>query len=208
MESAVQIQDEGVSARVIKCPIKWKINKNNKKAYGEFKLSLEFITERFLKFIGVDEEEEARSRRGDYLCVRHCPSSDGIAPTWVAHCHILEVKTVLEELEKKPGSKNSAYTSLKHKLEKKATFGSKGSELEKARVCHITFEVHQATQDIPSELVGSTRKCVLEWLPKSLPIRYQYIFSCGELMPYPWHCPSSIVRRPSCVVCVHHNYQK
>ena len=176
MESAVQIQDEGVSARIIKCPIKWKINKDNKKTYGEFKLSGEFMMERFLNFTGVDKDEEAKSLRGDYLCVRHCPSSDGIAPTWVAHCHILEVKTVFEELEKKPGSKNSAYTSLKHKLVKKATFGSKGSKIEEARVSYITFEVHQAMQDIPLELVGSTRKCVLEWLPKSLPIRYQNIF--------------------------------
>ena len=27
-------------------------------------------------------------------------------------------------------------------------------------------------------------------------------------MPYPWRCPASVGRRTSCVICIHHNYQK
>ena len=36
------------------------------------------------------------------------------------------------------------------------------------------------------------------WLTFLVQIFLAYL---GELMPYPWCCPSSVVRRESCVVC-------
>ena len=44
--------------------------------------------------------------------------------------------------------------------------------------------------------------------PTSMKVNKTFCCLChGELMSYPWRCPSSIIH-PPCVVRVHHNYQK
>ena len=184
MESAHGCVLDGVTAIVHNVSISWNEEKINgkKSSIGFFNISHNFCKERFIHQFLIDkrevdfedylerENESFTVRCFGYICVRY-PNLQSKATntnlpldramdrdqpfTWVGHCNAI----------------NATIMKKKHKPSEDKDEDIKDED-EILKVC---IQLNQSSSPIPRQLLTPSTLATIEWIPKTLPHRYEMI---------------------------------